>query len=155
MTNPEALSPMISTDLPVLPAKWGSPRLAKALLLLAIAAGLLAPIWTVRFPLLVDYPNHLASAFVLAHLRDAAFHFGEYYRADWNVYPYLSMDVILLGLQHLVAMEVAGRLVLTLCVLSVPAAAWFFLRRAKPEDQSLALWSLLFATTCISSALAF
>ncbi len=144
MTNPDpSLANEIPADEPVAAPAPPLPVWAKALLLLAIAAGLLAPIWTVRFPLLVDYPNHLASAFVLAHLRDAAFHFDQYYRANWNVYPYLSMDVILLGLQHLVAMEVAGRLFLTLCVLSVPAAAWFFLRRANPEDQSLALWSLL------------
>jgi hypothetical protein len=112
-------------------------------LLMAIVAGLLAPIWTVRFPLLVDYPNHLASAYVLAHLQDSAFHFSQYYRANWNTYPYLSMDVILLGLQHFVPIELAGRLFLSLCVLSVPVAAWFFLRRANPGNESLALWSLL------------
>jgi hypothetical protein len=116
---------------------------AMTMLLLALAAGLLAPIWTVRFPLLVDYPNHLASAFVLAHLRDAAFHFGQYYRANWNTYPYLTMDVILLGLQHFVPIELAGRLFLSFCVLSVPLAAWFFIRRANPGEERLVFWSLL------------
>src|SRR5579863_5561259 len=102
------------------------PRLAWFGLLVAVAAALLAPIWTVKFPLLVDYPNHLASAFVLKHLHDAAYHFSEYYRSDWNLYPYLSMDVILLGLQRVARITTAGRLFLSLCVLSVPAATWFF-----------------------------
>lgn len=144
MTGPETQSA------PAIPAGIGdgvSPpplrRPALAALLLVIAAGLLAPIWTVRFPLLVDYPNHLASAFVLAHLHDAAFHFDQYYRAAWNTYPYLSMDVILLALQNFVSIELAGRLFLSLCVLSVPAAAWFFVRRANPGEEGLALWSLL------------
>jgi hypothetical protein len=112
-------------------------------LFLVIAAGLLAPIWTVRYPPLADYPNHLASAFVLAHLKDPAFHFSQFYRANWNTYPYLTMDAIFLGLGHLMPIELAGRVLLSLSVLSVPAAAWFFLRYANPGEESLAFWSLL------------
>jgi len=123
----------------------GNRRLANAALLFALAGALLGPIWSVRFPPLVDYPNHLASAFVLAHLHDAAFHFGQFYNAGWNTYPYLAMDAILWCLQRCVSIDLAGRLLLSLCVLSVPAAAWFFLRRANPGEESLALWSLLVA----------
>ncbi len=107
------------------------------------AAILLAPVWTVRYPLLIDYPNHLASAFALAHLNDPALQFSRYYAADWNTYPYLTMDLILVGLQRIVSIDTAGRLLLSLCVLSVPAAAWFFLRRANPGQESLAMWPLL------------
>jgi hypothetical protein len=114
-----------------------------AVLLLVIAGGLLAPIWTVPYPVLLDYPNHLASAFVLAHLKDPAFHFRDFYASDWNTYPYLAMDVILVGLQRFVSIDLAGRLLLSLCVLSVPAAAWFFVRRANPGQEKLAFWSLL------------
>src|SRR6516164_8546901 len=113
------------------------------LLLLLIAVGLLAPIWTVRYPPLVDYPNHLASAFVLAHLNDPAFHFSQFYASDWNTYPYLAMDLILVGLQHLMPIDWAGRVLLSLSILAVPAAAWFFVRQANPEEESLAFWSLL------------
>src|SRR5208282_411745 len=90
-----------------------------------------------------DYPNHLAGAFVLAHLKDPGFQFSRYYASDWNTYPYLAMDVILLGLQRFLAIEIAGRVLLSLCLLAVPAAAWFFLRQANPGQESLALWSLL------------
>jgi hypothetical protein len=114
-----------------------------AVLLFVLAGGLLAPIWTVHYPPLVDYPNHLASAFVLAHLNDPAFHFRDFYASDWNTYPYLAMDVILVPLQRLVSIDLAGRLLLSLCVLSVPAAAWFFLHRANPGEEALAFWSLL------------
>lgn len=31
---------------------------------------LVAPVWSVKYPPLVDFPNHLASAFVLSHLHD-------------------------------------------------------------------------------------
>jgi hypothetical protein len=117
-----------------------------ALTLAAAAAALLAPIWTVRYPLIIDYPNHLASAFALAHLSDPAYRLNQFYSADWNTYPYLTMDVILVGLQRFVSIDIAGRLLLSLCALSVPAATWFFLRRANPGQESLAVWSLLVST---------
>ena len=120
-------------------------RHVKAALLLGLAGALLAPIWSVRFLPIVDYPNHLASAFVLAHLKDPGFHFSGFYTADWNTYPYLAMDVILVGLERIVPIDLAGRLLVSLCVLSVPAAAWFFVRRANPGEERLALWSLLVA----------
>ncbi len=113
------------------------------MLLLSIAAGLLAPIWTVRYPPLVDYPFHLATAFVLAHIKDPVFHFHEFYASDWNTQPYLAMYAVLVGLQRIASIYAAGRLLLSLCVLSVPAGAWFFLRQANPGEESLAYWSLL------------
>jgi hypothetical protein len=121
------------------PLSWAGP----CSLLLAIAGVLLAPVWTVRYVPLVDYPNHLAGAFVLAHLKDPAFQFSHFYASDWNTYPYLAMDVILVGLQRFLAIDLAGRVLLSLCLLAVPAAAWFFIRQADPGQESLALWSLL------------
>ena len=118
-------------------------RATLCLLFLTISAALLAPVWTVRYVPLVDYPNHLAGAFVLAHLKDPAFQFSRFYASDWNTYPYLAMDVILVGLQRFLAIDLAGRALLSLCLLAVPAAAWFFIRQANPGQESLALWSLL------------
>ena len=118
--------------------------LTTGLLLLLIAA-LLAPIWTVRYVPLGDYPNHLASAFVLAHLNDSRFPFHTFYGADWNSYPYLMMTGILYLLQKVISIDLAGRLLLSLCVLAVPAAAWLFLREANPGAEMLALWTLLTA----------
>lgn len=112
-------------------------------LLLGAAVVLLAPIWTVRYPLVIDYPNHLASAFVLAHVDNLAFHLNRFYAADWNTYPYLTMDLILVGLQRFVSVDAAGRLFLSVCVLGVPLAAWFFIRRANPGQEGLAIWSLV------------
>ena len=117
------------------PRFGGVRRITARAWIFLIVVALLAPIWTVRYPPIVDYPNHLASAFVLAHLNDPSFHFSSFYAADWNANPYLAMDVILVGLQRLMPIEIAGRVLLSLCVLVVPAAAWFFLRRANPREQ--------------------
>ncbi|MFQ5778647.1 MAG: hypothetical protein ACE5IP_11640 [Terriglobia bacterium] len=125
------------------PSSAASSRYRTALLLFLLGAFLLTPIWLVDYPPLVDYPNLLARTFVLAHLEDPTFHFNRLYGVEWDVYPYLAFDLTLLGLQQFLPVETAGRLFLSLCVLAVPAAAWFFLRQANPGEDALAFWSLL------------
>ncbi len=110
---------------------------------LLLAGLLLAPIWLVKYPPLLDYPNHLARAFVLTHLHDPAVRFQQFYSADWGLYPYLLMDLSLIGLQRLFPVFLAGRIFLSFCVLALPLAAWFFLRQANPGENHLALWALL------------
>ena len=127
------------------PAPRQSPSIVYAAGLCVLIVMLLAPIWMVAFPPLLDYPNHLARAFVLAHLHDANFSFQQYYRSDWGPYPYLGMDASLAVLVKLFAIETAGRVYLSLCVLALPAAVWFFLRQAQPTAQAAALWALLVA----------
>src|SRR6202521_4739609 len=112
---------------------------------LVLSAMLLAPIWIAAFPPLLDYPNHLARAFVLAHLNDSHFSFQQFYRPDWGAYPYLGMDASLAVLARLFPIETAGRIYLSLCVLALPGAVWFFLRQAQPAAEAASLWSLLIA----------
>jgi hypothetical protein len=109
---------------------------------LILAAMLVAPIWSVAFPPLLDYPNHLARSFVLAHLNDPAFTFSRFYRADWGAYPYLGMDASLAVLGRLFPIETAGRVFLSLCALALPAAGWSFLRQVNPGEDATALWIL-------------
>src|SRR5580692_3211556 len=128
------------------PGQLVSPRVMFRLAgVLILAAMLLTPIWIVAFPPLLDYPNHLARAFVLAHLNDSHFSFQRFYRADWGAYPYLGMDASLAVLGRLFPIETAGRVFLSLCALALPAAAWFFLRQVNPGDDATALWALLIA----------
>ena len=117
----------------------------RILLMGLIGTALLLPVWLVRYPPLLDYPNHLARGFVLAHLNDPAFHFRGFYRAEWGPYPYLGMDLALVTLQRVLPAEVAGKVFLSLCVLAVPLAAWWFMRQANPGHDALALWGLLLA----------
>src|SRR5882672_10374065 len=124
------------------------PAVGKILRLVAVvilAVALLVPIWSAAFPPLLDYPNHLARSFVLAHINDSAFTFSRFYRADWGAYPYLGMDASLAVLDRLFPIETAGRVFLSLCALALPAAAWFFLRQVNPGDDAAALWALLIA----------
>ncbi len=114
-------------------------------LFLLLCGVLLAPVWLVKYPPLLDYPNHLARAFVLAHLADTQFHFPSYYGADWGLYPYLAMDVIVVVLGRFLPIYVAGRIFLSLCLLGLPLAVWFFLREAVPGREHRAAGALLLA----------
>jgi hypothetical protein len=113
-----------------------------ALLLALLAAVTVLPIWVVKYPPLLDYPNHLASSYVLAHLHDSL-PFHSWYSAEWGLYPYVAMDVMLRALQFLLPIEMAGRVYLTLAVLALPAAMWFFLRQANPGEDAIACWALV------------
>jgi len=57
-----------------------------------------------RLPLL-DYPNHLARAFVLAHLHDPQVPLRTIFPRRLGLYPYIGMDALLVGLQKFVSMK--------------------------------------------------
>jgi hypothetical protein len=117
-------------------------RIAAAGLAL-IAAALLLPIWIVRFPPLLDYPNHLASSFVLARLHNSSYDFGQYYTASWGLKPYIATDFLMGALGRVMPQLIAGKILLSLGVLGLPLAAWFYLRQANPGENAPALWVLL------------
>ncbi len=127
----------------LLAVRWSTHRGRLLALFGILGIILVAPVWTVEYPPLVDFPNHLASTFVLSHLHDSRFHFSRFYASNWNLGPYLAMDLILVGLQKLLPAMLAGRIFLTLCLLVVPPAVWLFLKEANPGEERLAFWSLL------------
>jgi hypothetical protein len=109
----------------------------------ATAAFLVLPLLVVRRPPLLDYPNHLARTYVLAHLDAPAFRGA--YAAEWAPYPNLAMDAVVVPLQRLVGAETAARVFLVATALlflfgadrlgralhgrpapSAPLAAYFF-----------------------------
>jgi hypothetical protein len=54
---------------------------------------LLAPLLIVDVPPLLDYPNHLARAFVLASLPADPI-LARFYAAHWSIIPNLGLDII-------------------------------------------------------------
>lgn len=141
------MSSVFTVSQPVAPSSQASVSTYRRPLafagLAAIAALLLAPIWSVRFPPLLDYPNHIASGFVLGHLHDPRFEFGEYYGSKWGMNPYVAVDFTVTSLSRYIPSQYAGKLVLSFGVLALPLCVWFFLRQANPGQDSLAAWALL------------
>jgi hypothetical protein len=103
------------------------------------------PFWAFRYPVLTDFPQHLARWFVLYRIHDPVFRFSSYYTADWGPHPYVLVDILGVWFQHILSIDITGRCVASICVLSVPLATLFFLRKAAPGNDSLALLGFLIA----------
>jgi hypothetical protein len=86
------------------------------LALFGLCAMLLAPLLVVDVPPLLDYPNHLARAFVLASLPGDTV-LAQFYAPHWSIIPNLAFDLIALPLVQVLPVHVAGRLVIAASVL--------------------------------------
>ena len=108
-------------------------------LFLLLASSLAIPLFLVHEPPLLDYPNHLARTFVLDHLHDPAFHFSDYYRADWKPYPYVLWDILMVALQQFLPVETAGKLMLAFAWVLLPVSVAWFLWQANRSEMKLAV----------------
>src|SRR5262245_63298320 len=106
-------TPIITCDRPV--GLTGTNRYWLA------AAGLLAIVLVIPFvlvdvPPVLDYPNHLARYFVLAHPDDAIL--SRMYDIRWAILPNLGMDVLGAALLRLTDLHVGGRILLAMSLLA-------------------------------------
>ena len=104
----------------------------------AVAAVLVAPLFTVEIPPLLDYPNHLARRFVLA--RGAADPFlSRVYGQHWSVIPNIAIDLVMPPMLALMRLQVAGKIMLALMLL-LPLAGTAAYSRVALRRRSL--WPL-------------
>jgi hypothetical protein len=98
-------SPPGATRLPFLP-------IATALILIVML-----PLFIFKFPVMQDYPNHLARLYAIAFLgRDSLL--AHYYAVHWRLIPDLAVDALVPWLARIVGIFAAGKLfVLGLLVL--------------------------------------
>jgi hypothetical protein len=85
-----------------------------ALLFVAIVVAI--PIWIVDYPGMVDYPNHLARCYVLAHY-DANPIWQARYLVVHDPLPNLAIDLIVTPLNHFLPILISGKIFLTLTAL--------------------------------------
>src|SRR3978361_74018 len=93
-----------------------SADLAWWIALTSLCVVLLMPLLVVDMPPLLDYPNHLARAFVLASLPDDTI-LARFYAPHWSIIPNLGFDLIAPALIHLLPVHVAGRLLIAAALL--------------------------------------
>jgi hypothetical protein len=114
-------------------------------LLIGLTLVAVLPFWTFRYPVVTDYPNHLARWFVLFHMKDPTYHFAGFYAPAWGPLPYISPDILAMALQKFLPIDVVGRCILSLCIILVAFATYFFLKKACPENIELASFGILVA----------
>jgi hypothetical protein len=89
-----------------------APSLLWLLTALALAVALVLPFFLVDVPPVLDYPNHLARYFILAHPDDPVL--STMYLPRWGVMPNLGMDLLGAGLLKITSVHVGGRMLLAL-----------------------------------------
>lgn len=106
-----------------------------------VIVALIAPLFAVDAPPVLDYPNHLARLYVLAFgATDPALR--AMYAPHWGILPNLAIDLVGPPLMHLMPVSVVGRLLLALSAL-IPVAGVVLYHDAVFRKQSL--WSLAVA----------
>jgi hypothetical protein len=74
---------------------------------------ILVPIWTVDYPGIVDYPNHLVRCYILAHYHDNPL-WQQRFRLDYSPLPNLAIDLIVTPLLRIMPLLRAGKVFLSL-----------------------------------------
>ena len=105
---------------------------------LLVASLLLLPLLSTDVPPLLDYPNHLARFWILAHAASDPV-LSRIYAAHWAVLPNLGTDVLATLLLQWLPLHVAGRMVLA-AVLLLPVTGAVAYHRALCGTRSL--WPL-------------
>jgi hypothetical protein len=86
------------------------------LTLTALCLLLLIPLLVVDLPPLLDYPNHLARAFVLASLPNDPI-LARFYAPHWSIIPNLGLDLIAPPLIYILPVHTVGRLLIATALL--------------------------------------
>jgi len=118
MAAPQSLAGRVSCFLQPATAGEAQPVSARELkayyaALLAVFFVLLVPIWIVKYPGMVDYPNHLTRCYILAHYHDNPV-FQQRYILDRSPLPNLAIDLIVTPLLRFLPLLVAGKVFLSL-----------------------------------------
>lgn len=95
------------------------------------------PLWQVDLLPMLDYPQQLAVAAIVRWIGDPARGFGQAYElALWR--PQGLFEIVTAGLAHLMPIDLAGKLVLSLSMAGVlPASAALCRRNGRPEWYAL------------------
>jgi hypothetical protein len=124
-------------------------RTARGLFALVVLAYIAVFVWFSPL-LLQDFPNHLARALVMADLlfRHGA-DFGQSFQFHLLWVPYVSGDLVLTSLLQVAGVKAAAAIWPVLAFLSLPAAAYAYLRamRASTEVTLLMLFISLYLST--------
>jgi len=115
--------------------------------LCAIAtAGALIPIWLFRYFPTQDGPSHLYNSYVLSHYHDAASTIvRQYFVLNLRPFPNWTSYALSAVLVRVLPPIVVQQVILSICVIAIPAAVLYLQKSFKPEADGTALLGVLLA----------
>ena len=106
----------------------------------------LVPFFLVDVPAVLDYPNHLARFFVLAHPDDPIL--SRFYAPHWRILPNLGFDILGVALLKFLPVHVGGRILLAISMMAPILGVFAYARAAFGK---LTLWPLASILTAFNS----
>jgi hypothetical protein len=105
----------------------------------------LVPFFLVDVPGVLDYPNHLARIFVLAHPDDPIL--SRFYAPHWRMLPNLGFDIPGVALLKILPVHVGGRILLAMSMVAPILGVFGYARAAFGK---LSLWPLASIVTAFN-----
>jgi hypothetical protein len=126
----------------------GATKRLRAALYVAFGILTLSPLFWVRVPALVDYPNHLARMWILAR-HGSIPALDANYLVHWRILPDLAMDLIVPPLSQIMPIETAGRVFVALTMLALVGGTATLHRVLHGRWAIWPLWSALFVYNAV------
>ncbi len=112
----------------------------------AATAAALVPLWLFRYFPTQDGPSHLYNAFVLGHYGSRYYTtVRSYFALNLRPFPNWTTYLLMAPLTRIFPPLVVQQIVLSLCVISVPAAVLYLQKSFKPAADASALLGVLLA----------
>lgn len=111
-------------------------------MVLGIFALLLVPLWIVKYPAIVDFPNHLTRVAIARNIGKPGFDFAMYYRFTWHP-TYLYFDLITYIFSFIFGLFIAAKMALSLYILLFVAATRYLLKSIKAPLLPFIFWPAL------------
>src|SRR5277367_4875026 len=77
---------------------------------------LIAPLFTIKVPPIVDYPNHLARLYIIAHASSDPW-LSHMYKQQWAIIPNFGIDLLVPWTLSFLPLHLAGRIMLAFTLL--------------------------------------
>lgn len=108
-------------------------------LAIALTLASLVPVWLVHFLPTQDGPSHLYNAQVLREFANPAFHFQEYYRLSFALFPNWIAHTLLALLMIVFHPLIAEKLLISLYVILSPICTFYFIGAVNQRKHWLGL----------------
>jgi len=119
------------------------------LLVAALTAASLTPIWiTTHFPC-QNGPWYLLQVQMFKELGNPAFDYAEYYEINWHPKPHMLHSTLILLVSYVVPLLPAEKVVLSLHAILIPMSIFYFLSSVAPDRKVLGLLSFLMIHTYV------
>jgi len=109
----------------------------------AATAAALVPIWLFRYFPTQDGPSHLYNAFVLGHYSSG--YYSSFFVLNLRPFPNWTIYLLMAPLTRVLPPLIVQQIVLSLCVIAVPAAVLDLQKSFKPAADPSALLGVLLA----------